>query len=99
MVALLSFLLTLLASPLRSRSRLEAENAALRHQLIVLRSRSLGGRPQVDADLLALIRPISVHNPLWGRHLRAPRFCPKAHKRGEWRVVPVLSENHIRAYR
>jgi hypothetical protein len=37
MIALLSFFLTLLVSPLKSKSRLEAENAALRHQLIVLR--------------------------------------------------------------
>ncbi len=36
MTALLSFFLTLLVSPFKSRSRLEAENAALRHQLIVL---------------------------------------------------------------
>jgi transposase InsO family protein len=34
------------------------------------KSRSLGGRPQVDADLQALIRRISVDNPLWG----APRI-------------------------
>ncbi len=124
MIALLSFFLTLLlASPFRSKSRLEAENAALRHQLTVLRrkvrgrvqltnddrllliqlyrwfpsilqtitiirpetlmrwhragfrrywrwkSRSLGGRPQVDAELRELIRRISLDNPLWG----APR--------------------------
>jgi hypothetical protein len=31
MIALLCFVLTLLASPFRSKSRLEAENAALRH--------------------------------------------------------------------
>jgi hypothetical protein len=37
MIALLYFLVTLFASPLKSRSRLEAENAALRYQLIVLR--------------------------------------------------------------
>ena len=37
MIALLCFLVTLFASPLKSRSRLEAENAALRYQLIVLR--------------------------------------------------------------
>jgi hypothetical protein len=36
MVALLCFVLRLLASPLKSTSRLEAENAALRHQVIVL---------------------------------------------------------------
>jgi transposase InsO family protein len=124
MIALLWFFLTLLASPFKSKSRLEAENAALRHQLTVLRrkvrgrvqltnddrlfliqlyrwfplilkaitiirpetllrwhragfrrywrrkSRSLGGRPQIDADLRALIRRISVGNPQWG----APRL-------------------------
>src|SRR6266705_5759860 len=124
MIALLCFFLTLFASLFKSKSRLEAENAALRHQLIVLqrktrgrvhltngdrlflvhlyrwfpsvlkaitiirpetlvrwhragfrrywrwKSRSLGGRPQVDADLRALIRRMSVDNPLWG----APRI-------------------------
>ena len=108
MIALLSFVLAVLAAPFKSKSRLEAENAALRHQLIVLRrkvhgrarltnndrwffiqlhrwfpsilqvltiiqpetlvrwhragfrcywrwkSRPLGGRPQIETDLLAL---------------------------------------------
>jgi len=124
MVALLCFLLTLFASPFKSKTRLEAENAALRHQLTVLRrkvrgrvqltngdrlfliqlyrwfpsvlkaiavirpetlvrwhragfrrywrwkSRSLGGRPQIGADLRDLIRRMSMDNPLWG----APRI-------------------------
>src|SRR5256886_14280083 len=124
MLALISFLLNMVASLFKSKSRLEAENAALRHQLIVLqrevrgrvpftngdrlffvqlyrwflsvlkvvtiirpetlvrwhragfrhywrwKSRSLGGRPQIDADLRALIRRMSVENPLWG----APRI-------------------------
>ena len=124
MVALISFLLALFTSPFKSKSRLEAENAALRHQLAVLRrkvrgrihltdadrlfltllyrwfpsvlqaitiiqpetlvrwhragfrrywrwkSRSLGGRPQIDGELRALIRRMSVENPLWG----APRI-------------------------
>ena len=43
MIALLSFMLAVLASPFRSKSRLEAENAVLRHQLIVLR-RNVHGR-------------------------------------------------------
>jgi hypothetical protein len=80
MIALLCFLVILFASPFKSKSRLEAENAALRRQLIIFpsvlktitiirpetlvrwhragvrrywrwKSRSLGGRPQVDADL------------------------------------------------
>jgi hypothetical protein len=46
MFALLCFVLAVLALPFKSRSRLEAENAALRHQLIVLR-RKVRGRPQL----------------------------------------------------
>jgi hypothetical protein len=34
------------------------------------KSRSLGGRPQIDTDLRALIRRISIEDPLWG----APRI-------------------------
>src|SRR5712672_1742548 len=124
MIALFCLFLALFASPFKSKSRLEAENAALRHQLIILRrkvrgrvrltngdrlffiqlyrwfpsvlkaitiirpetlvrwhlagfrrywrwkSRSLGGRPQISADLRALIRRMSVENLLWG----APRI-------------------------
>ena len=124
MIALFCLCLALFVWPSKSKRRLEAENAALRHQLIVLRrkvrgrvrltdgdrlffiqlyrwfptilnaitivrpetlvrwhragfrrywrwkSHSLGGRPQIDADLRALIRRISVDNPLWG----APRI-------------------------
>ena len=120
MVALFCFFLTLLASPFKSSSRLEAENAALRHQLMVLqrkvrgrvhftnsdrlffiqlyrwfpsvlramiiirpetvvrwhragvrrywrwKSSSAGGRPQIDAELRALIWRMSVDNRLWG---------------------------------
>jgi hypothetical protein len=43
MVALLFFLLRLLVSPFRPIGRLEAENAALRRQLIVLQ-RQVRGR-------------------------------------------------------
>src|SRR6266480_3857007 len=124
MIALLCFVLNVLVSPFKSTSRLEAENAALRHQVVMLRrivhrrvrltnsdriffiqlyrwfpsvlkviavirpetlvrwhragfrrywrwkSRSFGGRPQIGADLRALIRRMSVDNPLWG----APRI-------------------------
>jgi transposase InsO family protein len=34
------------------------------------KSRSLGGRPQIDTELRALIRQMSIENPLWG----APRI-------------------------
>jgi hypothetical protein len=120
MVALICFVLAVLASPFKSKSRLEAENATLRHQLIVLRRkmpdrprlmnndrwffiqiyrwvRSIpqvltiirpetlvrwhragfrchwrwkslrrGGRPQIETELRALIRRMSIENPLWG---------------------------------
>jgi transposase InsO family protein len=116
--------MAVLASPFKSKLRLEAENAVLRHQLIVLRrrlqgrvrltnhdrwffiqlyrwfpailkvltiirpetlvrwhragflrywrwkSRRRGGRPQIETELRALIRRMSVENPLWG----APRI-------------------------
>jgi hypothetical protein len=46
MIALIWFVLAVLASPFKSKSRLEAENAVLRHQLIVLR-RNVTRRPQL----------------------------------------------------
>jgi hypothetical protein len=120
MVTLLCFFLMLSVLPFKSKRRLEAENAALRHQLTVLRrkvrgrvqltnldrffliqlyrwfpsilkaitiirpetlvrwhragfrrywrwkSRSRGGRPQIEAGLRVLIRRMSMDNPLWG---------------------------------
>jgi hypothetical protein len=42
MIGLLCFALAVLASPLKSKLRLEAENAVLRHQVIVLRRRLQG---------------------------------------------------------
>src|SRR6202049_2714757 len=120
MIGLLCFVLAVLASPFKSKSRLEAENAVLRHQLIVLqrevrgkahptnnerlfffqmyrwfpsilkvvtiiepetlvgwhragfrrywrwKSRSRGGRPQIDLELRTLIRQMSMENLLWG---------------------------------
>src|ERR1700726_250491 len=124
MIGLFYFALAALASPFESKLRLEAENAVLRHQLIVLRrrrrgrvrltnndrwfliqlyrwfpsilqvltiirpetlvrwhragfrcywrwkSRPQGGRPQIETKLRALIRRMSMENPLWG----APRI-------------------------
>src|SRR4051794_18675072 len=43
MIGLLHFVLGILASPFKSKLRLQAENAVLRHQLIVLR-RKVHGR-------------------------------------------------------
>jgi transposase InsO family protein len=124
MIGLFCFVLAVMASPFKSKLRLEAENVVLRQQLIVLRrrlpgrvrltnhdrwffiqlyrwvpsilqvltiirpetlvrwhragfrcywrwkSRRRGGRPQIDTELRALIRLMSLENPLWG----APRI-------------------------
>jgi hypothetical protein len=124
MIRLLCFVLAVLATPFKSKLQLQAENAVLRHQLIVLgrrlhgrvrptnndrwlfiqlyhwfpfilqvltiirpetlvrwhragfrcywrwKSRPLGGRPRIDTELRALIRRMSMENPLWG----APRI-------------------------
>jgi hypothetical protein len=121
MIRLFCFVLAVLASPFKSKLRLEAENPVLRHQLIILRrglhgrvrltnhdrwflyrwfpailkvltiirpetlvgwhragfrrywrwkSRRRGERPPVETELRALIRRMSIENPLWG----APRI-------------------------
>jgi hypothetical protein len=46
MIGLLCFVLTVLASPFKSKLRLQAENAVLRHQLNVVKRR-LPGRVQL----------------------------------------------------
>jgi hypothetical protein len=46
MITLLCFVLAVLAAPFKSKSRLEAENAALRHQLIILQ-RKMQGRARL----------------------------------------------------
>src|SRR5947209_2312753 len=123
MIGLVRVLIAILVVPFRSKARVEAENVALRHQLIVLqrnsrgrvrltsgdrlffvllyrwfpsilqvlqiirpetlvrwhragfgsywrwKSRTRGGRPQVDTHLRTLIQQMSLANPLWG----APR--------------------------
>src|SRR5258708_513889 len=124
MIKLFCVVLAVVALPFKSKLRLEAENAVLRHQLIVLRrrlhgrvrltnhdrwfliqlyrwvpsilqvltiirpetlvrwhragfrrywrlkSRPLGGRPQIDTELRVVLPRMSVENPLWG----APRI-------------------------
>ena len=123
MIGLLCLLLALLTAQFKSKSRLEAENAVLRHQLMVLRrkvqgrvrltnndrwfliqlyrwfpsilhvvtivqpetlvrwhrtgfrwywrwkSRPRGGRPRFETDLRALIRRMSIENPVCAGNL------------------------------
>jgi hypothetical protein len=136
--ALILLALKLLAAPIKSKSRFEAENTALRYQIVVLqrkvhgrvqisnagrlffvelyrwfpwilklitvvrpetlvrwhregfrryrhwKSRPLGGRPPIGAELRALIRRMSLENPLWG----APRLHDELLKFG-FAVAPI----------
>jgi type II secretory pathway pseudopilin PulG len=50
MIAVISFVLAILISPFKSQRRLEAENAALRQQLIVLRRKAKGRAKLTNAD-------------------------------------------------
>jgi hypothetical protein len=81
MIGLLCFVMAVLASPFKSKAPLEAENAVLRHQLLRWhgagfryywrwKSRRRAGRPPAETEPRALIRRMSIENPLWG----APRI-------------------------
>jgi hypothetical protein len=150
MIGLFCFVLAVLASPFKSKLRLEAENAVLRHQLIILRrrlrgrvgltnhdrwffiqlyrwfpailrvltimrpetfvrwhragfrrywrwkSRRRGGRLPVETELRALIRRMSIENPLWGapRSLCISQRCRYQNRPWRHRIANV--EHHAR---
>src|SRR3954468_19313396 len=56
MIALFCLCLALFVSPFKSKSRLEAENAALRHQLIILRRKVPGRVRLTHGDRLFFIQ-------------------------------------------
>ena len=56
MIGLLYFVQAMLASPFKSKMRLEAENAVLRHQLIVLKRRLRGRARLTNNDRWFFIR-------------------------------------------
>ena len=56
MIALLWFVLAILASPFKSKRRLEAENAALRRQLIVMRRKVRGRVRLANNDRLFFVQ-------------------------------------------
>ena len=62
MMALFFLFLTLFVSPFKSKSQLEAKNAALRHQLIVLQRRVRGRVQLTNGDRLFLV-PITIIRP------------------------------------
>jgi hypothetical protein len=72
MIGLLCFVLAILASPFKSKLRLEAENAVLRHQLIVLK-RSVRTHRSLNKDApvtrqIQRIGSIKSHAILGGLH-------------------------------
>src|SRR5262245_10126444 len=90
MIALLCFFLTLFSSSFKSKGRLEAEKAALRHQLLILR-RKVRGRVQLsNRDRLFLIQlyrwfpSVTVIRPetLVGWHLPAAPLLPSCPQHG-----------------
>src|SRR5947208_8549649 len=56
MIALLCLFLTVFVSPFKSKRRLEAENAALRYQLSVLRRKVRGRVQPTNGDRLFLVQ-------------------------------------------
>jgi hypothetical protein len=73
MVALISFLLNVVASLFKSKSRLEAENAALRHQLVVLQRKVRGRVHFTDSDRLFFIQLYRWFPAVLGARSSGPR--------------------------
>jgi hypothetical protein len=83
MIALLYFFLRLLASPFKSTSRLEAENGALRHQLIVLQRKVRGRAELTNADRLFFILLYR-----WFPSTR-PNLFPSSAQPAQWLADPI----------
>ncbi len=78
MIALLWLGLAVLFSPFKSRRRLEAENVALRHQVLVLRRHTRGLVRLTNLDWLFLVRLYRCRQSLSGngRSLASGRLSP-----------------------
>jgi hypothetical protein len=86
MIALLRFVLAVLASPFRSKSRLEAENAVLQHQLLVLRRKVHGRVAFTNDDRLffiqlyrwfpSILKAITIISSRDARPLASSRLSP-----------------------
>jgi hypothetical protein len=75
MIGLFCFVLAVLASPFKSKLRLEAENTVLRHQVIILRRRLQGRVRLADHDRWFFVSLVSINpagpNDHPARHARA----------------------------
>jgi hypothetical protein len=88
MIAVLYFILAVLVSPFKSTSRLEAENAALRHQLIVLRRKVRGRIRLTNGDRFFFIQLYRWFPSLLQQTFAAQKVMsalpPKADIRCDW---------------
>jgi hypothetical protein len=90
MIGLLRFALAVLASPFKSKLRLEAENAVLRHQLIVLKRRLRGRVRFTNNDrwfLIQLYRWFPSILKVQARRLNTAGFSFAVVGRGELLVL------------
>src|ERR1700675_3153640 len=103
MIGLLCFALAVLASPFKSKLRLEAENAVLRHQLIVMR-RGLHGRVRLTNNdrwflvkmyrwFPSILRVVTIVQPetlvRWHRAGFRRYWCWKSNSRGGRRRIEI----------
>jgi hypothetical protein len=96
MVALLGFTLTLFDSSFRSKSRLEAENAALRHQLTVLRRRVRGRVQLTNSDRLFFMQLYRwFPSVLKAITIERPETLVRWHRVG---LSPVVCTDNLRPY-
>src|SRR5664279_1131967 len=98
MFGLFCFVLAVLAAPFKSKSRLEAENAALRHQLIVLR-RNVQGRVRLtNNDRWFFIQlycwPLASQYMLWDATL--PNFGVRVSPGGTKNFAAILGARRER---
>src|SRR5947209_11062223 len=91
MIALI-FLIFNLAALFKSKSRLEAENAALRHQLIVLERKVRALVPFTNSDRLFFVQLYRwFSSVLKGVTIIRPETIVRWHRAG-WRCSPILRE-------
>src|SRR4249919_1418851 len=84
MIGLLCFILAIVGLPFKSKLRLEAENAVLRHQLIVLRRRLHGRVRLTNNDRWFFIQPYrwfpSILERTWNSAARTTSFLKELWK-------------------
>ena len=103
MIGLFCFVLAVLASPIKSKIRFEAENATLRHQLVVLRRKLKGRARLTNNDRWLWRREIGPHGfavevgavqRIPGRmHLVSGERIPRRVALGDHRAIELRRSN------